>query len=70
MQAKIDKLKTKANNASDTAKTEMREQIEELEKQNKHWASSQAPSVQSDGSLRLHHMRAQTSLTVALHHRC
>jgi hypothetical protein len=62
MQAKLENLKTKANNASDTAKTEMREQIEELEKQNKHWASSQTPFVQSDGSLCLHHMRAQTSL--------
>ena len=56
MRAELDEMQAKK------AKTEMQKKVEELEKQNKHWASSQAPSEQSDGSLRLHHMRARTCL--------
>jgi hypothetical protein len=62
MQAKIDNLKAKASKASDKTKTELQKKVEELEKQDMHWASSQAPSEQSDGSLYLHHMRARTCL--------
>ena len=55
-------MKAKARNASDTGKTGMQKKVEELEKQNKHWASSQAPSEQSDGSLCLHNLPARTCL--------
>ena len=62
----IDKLKTKTSDTSDRAKSEMRQKVEELEKQNKHWdkhwASSQAPPERSDGSPDLRHMHAQTTL--------
>ena len=62
MQTKIDRVKAKANNASEKAKTEMHNKVEELEKQNTHWASSQALSEQSEGSLCFPHIRAQTCL--------
>jgi peptidoglycan-N-acetylglucosamine deacetylase len=51
-----------ASNASDNAKTVMPEKVEELENHNKHRASSQASSEQSDGSPCLRHMRAGTFL--------
>ena len=62
MPIKIDRLKGKANNASDKAKTEMHKNAAELEKLNRHRASSQPLTEQSNGSLCLHHNRAQTCL--------
>ena len=62
MQTTIDRLKAKASNALDKAKTEMHKNVEELEKQNKPWALSQPLSEQSKGSLGVHHIRAQTCL--------
>ena len=56
MQARIEKLKTKAGKASDKTKTEMQKKIEELEKQNEYRASPQDPSEQSEGSQCVHHM--------------
>ena len=62
MQAKIQKLKAKTNETSGIAEAEMHRKDEELEKRYKHWGLSRSPSEQSDGSLFLHHMRAQTAL--------
>jgi len=62
MQAKIKKLKAKASDTSGIAETEMHRKAEELKKQHKHWVLPRSPSEQSNGSLVLHHMRAQTTL--------
>jgi hypothetical protein len=62
MQIKIDRLKGKASNESDKAKTEMHKNAAELEKLNRHWASSQPLTEQSKGSLCLRHNSVQTCL--------
>jgi peptidoglycan/xylan/chitin deacetylase (PgdA/CDA1 family) len=62
MEAKMNKLKAKASKTSGIAETEMRRKVEKLERQNTHRTSSRARAEQSDGSLSLHHMRAQTTL--------
>ena len=61
MQAKIKKLKSKASDTSGMAETEMHRKAEDL-KNHTHWVLSQSPSEQSNGSLFLRHMRAQTAL--------
>ncbi len=59
-QGKIDKFN--AGDAPAKAMSEMQMKIEELAKQNKQWTSLQAPAEQSDGSPRLHNMRAEAFL--------
>ena len=49
-----------ASTSSDNAKTEMQNKVEEM--QQTRWTASRSPSEQSDGSPRLHHIRAQPPL--------
>lgn len=53
-------MEATTGNVPDTPKTGMYNTVEELETHEKHWGSSAASAEESDGSLCLHHRRAQT----------